>query len=608
MVPQNSFIGNYSVDWSANGWAIVGLIVGAVGAAFSGGVYWHLDDFKKRLRDEQAIRLDAAKALKAPKPWNAYLQTLETALDTVTRWMGRRARLRAKGGDHGDWGKSANWCFTLAMNYPLAFLLVSWLLGGTGTIGDVTFLPPPKDTPGLQRAFLALLLLAMGIGFYFFGRKWDQINELINTWLNQRLWHHLLADHRSMGKILQKSIIGVLLFLIFYIGFDAPLAGALVTASALALAGAVAVALTATVALATAGAMALGGAGAIALAGVAALAGIVSSAIAGTGARASAGALAVASAVAAATATALAVALVGGLALAFALVMSGGISAPSLNATFLLFFVLLPFVNALFDWTSWQVSRWLGDNLLTISRDQETPAWWRAIRYVGDMICDIVVALACLLGLAWAVPRVINAFNSLIQWFTGESIIAIGAYLCAAAREPLGDGFWATSMLFSTLFPTAIHLALLFVAPLIWLLTPGETSRARASHLTHGTRPPPIDIRGSQASAEMTWPEPTPKDYGTQALREDQDVFEGPLHQTTLHAITIQLRFKRPLLYAVGLAVIGVALYWLGGLAFSSWRPLPEFLLWIAHNFDYAAVRECFPTAAPTAPFETLAI
>ena len=303
-----------------------------------------------------------------------------------------------------------------------------------------------------------------------------------------------------------------------------------------------------------------------------------------------------------------------GLSLALALALAGalagalGTAANTFSATFLLFFLLLPFVNALFDWVSWQVSRWLGDNLLNISKDEDTPAWWRVVRYVGDIIWDVVVATVCLLGLAWAVPRAINAFNGLFQWFTGESIFAIGAYLCAAAKEPLGDGFWATSMLFSTLFPTVIHLALLFVAPLIWLLTPGETSRARAAHLTHGTRPPVIDIRGGNATAEMTWPEPTPKNYGTQALREDQDLFEGPLHQTTLHAITIQLRFKRPLLYAAGLVLIGTALYWLGGLAFSSWRPLPEFLLWIAHNFDYTPVRGCFPTAAPTAPFETLAI
>ena len=173
------------MDWSANGWTIIALIVGAVGAAFSGGVYWHLDNFKKRLRDEKAIRFDAAKALKAPKPLSAYLQTLETALDTLTGWMGKRARLRAEDGDRGDWGKSTNWCFTLAMIYPLAFLLISWLFGGTGTIGDVTFLPPPEDIPGWRRALLILFLIATGIGFYFLGRIGTGSTELSTLgWIN----------------------------------------------------------------------------------------------------------------------------------------------------------------------------------------------------------------------------------------------------------------------------------------------------------------------------------------------------------------------------------------------------------------------------------------
>ena len=99
-----------------------------------------------------------------------------------------------------------------------------------------------------------------------------------------------------------------------------------------------------------------------------------------------------------------------------------------------------------------------------------------------------------------------------------------------------------------------------------------------------------------------------PSTYGAQALREDQAVFQGRLNETTLHAITMQLHVRRPLYYIIGLAIVGTTLYWLGSLAFTSWRPAPEILLWIAHNFDYEPVRQCFPKAQPTAPFETLAI
>ncbi len=99
-----------------------------------------------------------------------------------------------------------------------------------------------------------------------------------------------------------------------------------------------------------------------------------------------------------------------------------------------------------------------------------------------------------------------------------------------------------------------------------------------------------------------------PANDGAQALHEDQAVFQGRLNETTLHAITIQLRFLRPLYYAVGLIIVGALLYWLGGLFISSWRPVPQILLYIAHNFDYTPVRQCFPEAPPTAPFEPLAI
>ena len=38
-----------------------------------------------------------------------------------------------------------------------------------------------------------------------------------------------------------------------------------------------------------------------------------------------------------------------------------------------------------------------------------------------------------------------------------------------------------------------------------------------------------------------------PANDGAQALHEDHAIFQGPLNETTLHAITIQLRFLRPL-------------------------------------------------------------
>ena len=238
-----SIVGIEIVDWSANGWTIVGLVISVLGAAFSGGVYWNRDNFKRRLKDEPAIRFDAAKALTAPKPWDMYLGALEGALDTLTSWMGERARLVPKGGSRGAWGKSANWCFVLAMIYPFVFLLTSWLFGGTGTIGEVEFLPPPEAFSALWRAFLVLLFLAYGAGMFFLFRNLDRIDEIANAWLDRHLWQRFPERHRSRAKVALPLGIGISIFGILYIGLGLPLAGAVALAGALALAGAGALAL-----------------------------------------------------------------------------------------------------------------------------------------------------------------------------------------------------------------------------------------------------------------------------------------------------------------------------------------------------------------------------
>ena len=300
--------------------------------------------------------------------------------------------------------------------------------------------------------------------------------------------------------------------------------------------------------------------------------------------------------------------------MAVAVALAEGTFANTFSATVITFFLLLPFVNALFDWVSWQVSRWLGDKLLEISKDAEASFLQRFARFALDMIIDGGFAVLCLIGLAWAIPRVIETFNGLVQRFSGETVFTIGGYLCATATEPLGDGLWTTSMLFSTLLPTAIHLALLLVAPFLWCLTPGEKSRARAAHLTHGTRPPDVDLRGKGKTGKAAWPSPMPPDYGAQTLREDQAVFQGPLNETTLHAVTMQLYFWRWIYYAFGAAIVMIAIYWLGGYLVStasgalasSPYTLPQLLLWIAHNFDWSAVHQGCPAldAPPTAPFQ----
>ena len=149
--------------------------------------------------------------------------------------------------------------------------------------------------------------------------------------------------------------VGSMSFGILYTGLSLPLAGAIAIGLALALA----------LSRALAGAIAV--VGAIVVAGASAETGALTSAGAVVAAGTGAGVLAGASVVA------LAFTVLGASAVVVTVTGSDGAAASTFGATYALFVLLLPFVNAVFDWTSWQVSRWLGDNLLKISRDQETP-------------------------------------------------------------------------------------------------------------------------------------------------------------------------------------------------------------------------------------------
>ena len=162
-------------------------------------------------------------------------------------------------------------------------------------------------------------------------------------------------------------------------------------------------------------------------------------------------------------------------------------------------------------------------------------------------------------------------------------------------------------MLFSTLLPTAVHLTFLIAAPIFWVMSwlfgAHLTNRARAAHLTYGTRPPNIDIRGHGEAAEQ-W-RAMNINHSTAALREDQAMFEGPLNETTLHAITMQLKFWRPLYYTAAFGLfLGALIQFAPPLFASVTGPLPELLLWIANNFDWSAVHEGCPAlnASPTPP------
>ena len=595
------------MDWSANGWTLLGLILAVPLSMFSGGVFWLIERYKTRLQNELPIRFAAIRALTAPGPLIFYLRHLEGSLNMLDRLMGKRARLRFRASDRGDWWQSWAVCAGIAAVYPSIFLIITWMLGGTSNIGGIEILPPQEFFPQWRQALLMVILLAEGIGFYLIFRHMDAINRFIKGWLDRHLWQSLPDRFRWIAKIIPILTRGALVFAFLEatvdLSFNAALASSLI--GALAFPVVVAFVITVAVALEIAGAAS----DTIAAGGVPALAYSVAIAGALIGAGASFKARPVAGIV---SAFILILFFIFALSI---LLMTVRIepNVYSFEASYLkglgvaglLCGVYLPAFNALYDWPSWQVSRWLGAKLLIISKDYETPLWRRGARYIWDMLVDSAFALTCLVGLAWTVPQVISGFDTLYQSLSEHSLLDVGDYLCRAAEAPLTHGLWATAMLFSTLLPTAIHFAFLLFAPLLWLLTPSSKSRARAAHLLHGCPPPKCDLRGwSRDRVEETWPTAQPGYAAPYALAEDQTIFTGPANETTLQAIAVQLCFLRPLYYLVAVAIVLVAIYWLSGLLFTSWYPLPQFLLWVASNFDWSAVQTCFQDDAPlTAPF-----
>ncbi len=110
-------------------------------------------------------------------------------------------------------------------------------------------------------------------------------------------------------------------------------------------------------------------------------------------------------------------------------------------------FLLLPLLNALFDWPSWWASRWL----MTRLRDDATrPGLARRIGAVlGHLALDLGLALICLFGLAAALAAFAHAIDVPGLW---------RATAARARHRSRAMGLNMTVMMVSTLVPTVIHL------------------------------------------------------------------------------------------------------------------------------------------------------
>lgn len=120
------------------------------------------------------------------------------------------------------------------------------------------------------------------------------------------------------------------------------------------------------------------------------------------------------------------------------------------NIIRILFLFVLPWLNGLLDWISLSVSRWFG-RAIVAERDSPRSLLWT----LGLAIADLCAAVAFAFGMAWLLAFGIEASAF---WF--DLSLELESYVIAAAESPWTTGFWATFMVLSTLFPTAVHFVL----------------------------------------------------------------------------------------------------------------------------------------------------
>jgi len=473
------------VDWLA----VLAIVVAILGAVFSGAWFFGYQHYHGRLETSAGTRLEAAQMLFAPSGWAYYLAWLRRILSNLDRWMGTLDEV----------GQLFSWCLKLAFMYPFIFLIISWLVSGSATIGNTELMPPTGSLSISEWLFITLGLAAVAVS---------------------------------------GAVVGA-------VAFAAVAAYVAVTATAYAFAGTVAAA------------------GAV----------VIAAALVGTF-----------------SGTSIAVTFIAVIAGATWL---GGISLADPQITsWLLFLVLLPPINAVFDWASWWASRALGRSLVSTLEQPEATTWQRVRTLLSDMLVDIVIAVFLLTMLAYFMPRLMDAWN----WFVvmledGEVPIDLVDYLCAAARNPLTDGLWATLMLFSTLIPTIGHLGMLIMA--FFIRSPSQANRERAAHLRHQYRPPTKDIKGLGEKEPEKWPA-MPDNYSIEYINGPDAVPMDALNVDTVNAVSWNLGVFRWFWYLLAASAAGAFVYWIATpILFYPWEPLPKILLMVA-GLTWPEVQACF--------------
>jgi hypothetical protein len=145
----------------------------------------------------------------------------------------------------------------------------------------------------------------------------------------------------------------------------------------------------------------------------------------------------------------------------------------------LLFFVILPVLNALMDWVSWAVTRFH----LTVM-GSAAPGIAGASLIAAVLVADVAAAALLVIALAVLLPIGLELADLLLSVF-GRDSFDWRSSAAQAVRSPWEEGLFVTGMLLTPLVPT-IALLTVGLAALAAPFTPGARAGAEALAASEG--------------------------------------------------------------------------------------------------------------------------
>lgn len=194
---------------------------------------------------------------------------------------------------------------------------------------------------------------------------------------------------------------------------------------------------------------------------------------------------------------AVAFALAGVWAFAIALVLVTGIAltmAKQFAFFLLLFFIILPVLNAMMDWGSWAVTRFL---LGPVEKAPDGPLGVTMVLFL--LLADIAAALFFVVALAALIPLGLELADRVLLLF-GRETFDWRALAERTVRSPWDEGLFVTGMLLTPLVPSIANLTLGLVAMLVPLL-PG--AKRAAGDLADQQTAPPDEAEAQRVAATV---------------------------------------------------------------------------------------------------------